>query len=83
MSVSLQLNWVCNFFVGLLFPHIDKTFGPYSFIPFATSLFFTFLYAWIYLPETQGRTPAELQAELVRKNASPYHNIREEDFDLS
>ena len=39
-------------------------------------LLLVFLFAWIYLPETQGTTPAELQAELVKKNAGrSYHNM--------
>ena len=76
MSISCQLNWGCNFFVGLLFPHINEALGPYSFGPFAVVLLLTFLFAWIYLPETQGTTPAELQAELVKKNAGrSYHNM--------
>ena len=76
MSLCSQLNWVCNFFVGLLFPYINKSLGPYSFVPFAVVLLFTFIYAWIWLPETQGTTPAELQAELIKKNAGvTYHNM--------
>lgn len=76
MSVSSQLNWTCNFFVALLFPKMNQLLGPYSFGPFAVVLFFTFLYAWIYLPETSGTTPAELQAALIKKNAGvTYHNM--------
>jgi hypothetical protein len=76
MSVSSQLNWTCNFFVGLLFPKMNEMLGPYSFGPFGVILFFTFLYAWIYLPETSGTTPAELQAQLVKRNAGvTYHNM--------
>lgn len=76
MSVSSQLNWTCNFFVGLLFPYLNESLGPYSFGPFAVVLLFTFIYAWVWLPETHGTTPAELQAELVRKNAGvTYHNM--------
>lgn len=76
MSVSSQLNWTCNFFVGLLFPYLNESLGPYSFAPFAIVLLLTFIYAWIWLPETAGTTPAELQAELVKKNALvTYHNM--------
>ncbi|KAL7533654.1 hypothetical protein ACHAXR_005368 [Thalassiosira sp. AJA248-18] len=76
MSVSCQLNWTCNFFVGLLFPYVNESLGPYSFGPFAVVLLLTFLYTWIVLPETQGTTPAELQAALVKKNENvTYHNI--------
>ena len=76
MSISSQLNWTCNFFVGLLFPYINESLGPYSFGPFAVVLFLVFVYAWIWLPETAGTTPAELQAELVKKNSGvTYHNM--------
>ena len=76
MSVSSQLNWTCNFFVGLLFPKINEALGPYSFGPFAVILLLTFIYAWLFLPETAGTTPDELQAELVKKNSGvTYHNM--------
>lgn len=76
MSISCQLNWTCNFFVGLLFPYINESLGPYSFGPFAVVLLLVFIYAWIWLPETQGTTPEELQAQLVEKNAGvTYHNM--------
>lgn len=82
MSVSCQLNWACNFFVGLLFPMINKSLGPYSFGPFAVVLLLVFIYAWIWLPETQGTTPEELQEQLVKKNAgTTYHNFDIEGMD--
>jgi SP family facilitated glucose transporter-like MFS transporter 3 len=76
MSASCQINWVCNFLVGLLFPYMNDYLGAYSFVPFAGVLFLAFLFSAIWLPETQGTTPEELQAELVRKNsATVYHNM--------
>jgi hypothetical protein len=76
MSISSQLNWTCNFFVALLFPKMNEVLGPFSFLPFGVILLLTFLFAWIYLPETSGTTPAELQAQLVKKNAGvTYHNM--------
>ncbi len=76
MSASCQVNWVCNFLVGLIFPYLNKYLGPYSFVPFAVVLFLGFLFSAIWLPETQGTTPEELQAQLVEKNASTvYHNM--------
>jgi len=39
-------------------------------------LLLTFLYALIWLPETAGTTPAELQAALIQKNEGfTYHNM--------
>lgn len=76
MSFSSQLNWSCNFCVGLFFPYINEALGPYSFGPFGVVLLLTFLYAWIWLPETAGTTPEELQEALVKKNAGvTYHNM--------
>ena len=76
MSASCQLNWLCNFFVGLIFPYMNKYLGPYSFGPFAFVLFLGFTYSAIWLPETQGTTPEELQAALVKKNSTTvYHNM--------
>ena len=76
MSVSCQLNWICNFFVSLLFPYVNESLGAYSFGPFAIILLLTFVYAWIWLPETAGTTPAELQESLIKKNAGvTYHNM--------
>jgi SP family facilitated glucose transporter-like MFS transporter 3 len=76
MTVSLFLQWVCNFVVGLAFPYINEALGPYSFAPFAFVLLLTIIYAWIWLPETQGKSPEELLAELVEKNeGTVYHNM--------
>ena len=69
MSVCSQVNWACNFVVGLVFPYMNKYLGPYSFVPFATVLAFVFGYAVLILPETQGTTPDELAAEMVRRNS--------------
>lgn len=76
MSACSQLNWVCNFIVGLVFPYLNKYLHAFSFGPFAVVLLATFVFALIWLPETQGMTPEELQAQLVEKNSSViYHNI--------
>ena len=66
MSVSSQLNWACNFIVGLVFPYLVVYLGPYSFGPFACVLLAVFLYSLFILPETQGSSPEELAAELSR-----------------
>ena len=66
MGVSSQLNWACNFIVGLAFPYMAKYLGPFSFGPFAVVLMATFGFAWYILPETQGSSPEELAAEMKR-----------------
>ena len=66
MSVSSQLNWACNFIIGLVFPYMNEYLGPYSFVPFACVLAGCFVFAATVLPETQGTTPEQLAAELTR-----------------
>jgi SP family facilitated glucose transporter-like MFS transporter 3 len=66
MSVSSQLNWACNFIVGLVFPYMNVYLGPYSFVPFAVVLLAIFVFAAYILPETQGQTPEQLAAEMTR-----------------
>jgi len=63
-SISMSCNWFSNFCVGMLFPYMDKYLGPYSFVPFAVVLLGTVLYAIFLLPETRGKTPAQVMQDL-------------------
>lgn len=79
MSLCSQLNWGCNFIVGMVFPYMNAFLGPYSFFPFAVILGLTFLFTLFELPETQGKTPDDLVADLVRRNSqSVVYEINEE-----
>jgi MFS transporter, SP family, solute carrier family 2 (facilitated glucose transporter), member 3 len=80
MSLCSQLNWACNFIVGMVFPYMNLYLGPFSFVPFAMILGFVFFYALFILPETQGKTPDELIAEMARRNSqSMVYEVNEED----
>lgn len=67
MSTATQINWVFNFVVGLVYPFMQEALGPYSFGPFAGFLLLTLLYTVFFLPETRGKTPTEIYAELAAK----------------
>jgi SP family facilitated glucose transporter-like MFS transporter 3 len=76
MSACIQLNWACNFIIGLVFPFMNQYLGPYSFTPFALILLITFVATYIYLPETRGTTPEELQEMIKEKNKeTEFHNF--------
>ena len=64
MSISLLSNWVSNFAVGLAFPFMNESLGPYCFVPFAVALLSSFVYVWIWLPETRGKTHREIEEEV-------------------
>lgn len=61
MSLSCIVNWVCNFLVGLCFPTVQASLGAYTFVPFAVVLVLTYIYVYVNLPETYGRTVEEIQ----------------------
>ncbi|KAL3827197.1 hypothetical protein ACHAXA_006752 [Cyclostephanos tholiformis] len=86
MSVSCQLNWACNFIVGLVFPYLQESLGAFSFVPFAAVLFMTLIFVLIFLPETKGTTPEELRDEIAR-NLSAFlatsHDTTYEDHSSS
>ena len=66
--------------VGLSFPYMNEYLGPYSFAPFALVLAFVFFFALTTLPETQGTTPDQLIAEMVKSNSqSVVYEVNEED----
>jgi SP family facilitated glucose transporter-like MFS transporter 3 len=80
MSVSSQLNWACNFMVGLGFPSMNAYLGPYSFGPFAVVLLACFLFAWFILPETQGT--AQSRDEMTRTlNETIEHEPNDTEID--
>lgn len=45
---------------------MNQYLGPYSFAPFGCILLAAFVFAATILPETQGRSPEELQQEMTR-----------------
>lgn len=64
MALGAACNWVANTFVVLLFPLMNKALGNYSFLPFAAWLSVALAFAILRVPETKGKTPAQLIKEL-------------------
>lgn len=56
VALSTCSNWLNNFIIGLITPPlVEKTpFGAYTF--FAVFCLLAFLWAWLFVPETKGRT---------------------------
>uniref|UniRef100_H2T3B1 Solute carrier family 2 member 3b n=1 Tax=Takifugu rubripes TaxID=31033 RepID=H2T3B1_TAKRU len=56
IAVSGFSNWTANFLVGLGFPKLEELCGPYVFIIFMIFLIFFFIFTYLKVPETKGRT---------------------------
>jgi sugar porter (SP) family MFS transporter len=64
-SVSTATNWLSNFIVGLAFLPAAAAIGVgATFWLFAAASALTFAFAARYVPETRGRTFAQIQSEL-------------------
>ena len=61
MSVAYQVNWASNFVVSIEWPLMHEAMGPCSSVTFDTILLVTFLFTLFYLPETLGRSVAEIE----------------------
>lgn len=67
MSLLATINWLCNFTVGLLFPIMNDAMNTYVFLPFAGILAIGFALAYVYVPETKGRTPEQVLEGIRRR----------------
>ncbi|XP_034030470.1 solute carrier family 2, facilitated glucose transporter member 3 [Thalassophryne amazonica] len=56
IAVSGFSNWTANFLVGLGFPKLEQLCGPYVFIIFMVFLILFFIFTYLRVPETKGRT---------------------------
>ncbi|XP_069774500.1 solute carrier family 2, facilitated glucose transporter member 5 isoform X2 [Narcine bancroftii] len=66
--VAGSVHWICNFFVGLIFPFLERGIGEYSFIIFGIICLLTFVYIFIIIPETKNKTFLEISQILAKRN---------------
>ncbi|KAK0065354.1 solute carrier family 2 facilitated glucose transporter member 1 [Biomphalaria pfeifferi] len=60
VSVSVVINWLCNFAVGLVFPILQKSLETFSFLPFSVMLLLFFIFTYMFVPETKGKSISEI-----------------------
>ncbi|KAG5452059.1 Solute carrier 2, facilitated glucose transporter member 3, variant 2 [Clonorchis sinensis] len=68
-AIGVAVNWTCIIIIGLGFIQLIKYFGVYAFLPSACIEAIVILVLYKYMPETMGRTPMSIEAELKRKVA--------------
>ncbi|XP_037611265.1 solute carrier family 2, facilitated glucose transporter member 11-like [Sebastes umbrosus] len=66
--VAGSFMWISLFSVGMLFPFIVKSLGNFCFLPFSAVCVVSAVFLGLTLPETKGKTLAEITAEFDRKN---------------
>ncbi|XP_059164340.1 solute carrier family 2, facilitated glucose transporter member 1-like [Physella acuta] len=60
VGVSVVVNWLCNFTVGIVFPVLQKAILTYSFLPFSVMLALFFIFTYMFVPETKGKSITEI-----------------------
>ncbi|XP_055338985.1 solute carrier family 2, facilitated glucose transporter member 4-like [Paramacrobiotus metropolitanus] len=61
---AVAIQWFGALIVVLAFPLIQAQARGLTFLIFIVLLVFYFIYVWIYLPETKGKEPEEIQADI-------------------
>jgi MFS family permease len=65
MSVATVANWGSNFVVTLLFPGVVAALGSAAaFAIFAVLSLGAWIYAYVFVPETSGKSLEEIEAQL-------------------
>ncbi|KAK9513953.1 hypothetical protein VZT92_027447 [Zoarces viviparus] len=71
IAVSGFSNWTANFLVGLGFPKLEELCGPYVFIIFMVFLIVFFIFTFLKVPETRGRTFDEIAQGFASSAGKP------------
>uniref|UniRef100_A0A3Q2VW09 Solute carrier family 2, facilitated glucose transporter member 5 n=1 Tax=Haplochromis burtoni TaxID=8153 RepID=A0A3Q2VW09_HAPBU len=74
MAVSGFSNWTANFLVGLGFPRLEEICGPYVFIIFMVLLILFFIFTYLRVPETKGRTFDDIAQGFAARVEKPSHS---------
>ena len=68
MTLMVPLNWGLAYVVGQVYPFMALGLGTYSLLPFGVfSIAFTF-YVLLFVPETKGKSMAEIEAMFKKSN---------------
>nr|XP_057902460.1 solute carrier family 2, facilitated glucose transporter member 3a [Doryrhamphus excisus] len=60
MAVAGCCNWTSNFLVGISFPKLEELCGPWVFLIFTAFLIIFFIFTFLKVPETKGKTFDEI-----------------------
>uniref|UniRef100_A0A480N736 Solute carrier family 2, facilitated glucose transporter member 1 n=1 Tax=Sus scrofa TaxID=9823 RepID=A0A480N736_PIG len=66
MAVAGFSNWTSNFIIGMGFQYVADAMGPYVFLLFAVLLLGFFIFTFLKVPETRGRTFDQISATFRR-----------------
>ncbi|XP_019394657.1 PREDICTED: solute carrier family 2, facilitated glucose transporter member 11-like isoform X1 [Crocodylus porosus] len=60
------LNWVGLFVIGMIFPFIVESLGPFCFLIFMGVVVGSGIFIYLFLPETKGKSVTEITEEFTK-----------------
>ncbi|KAM5448687.1 hypothetical protein MaudCBS49596_005193 [Microsporum audouinii] len=60
ISITTSTTWMCNFIIGLVTPGMLDKIGWGTYIFFAAFCLIAFIFTFLYVPETRGKTLEEM-----------------------
>ncbi|XP_058261492.1 solute carrier family 2, facilitated glucose transporter member 11 [Hemibagrus wyckioides] len=77
-----SMMWLNLFLVGMAFPFIVNSMGQFCFIPFCGVCVFSAIFIGLALPETKGKSIAEITAEFEKHNTKALSNSTQDHIQL-
>ncbi|RLN76693.1 hypothetical protein BBJ28_00022296 [Nothophytophthora sp. Chile5] len=69
-SVCVGCSWLSNLAVGLAYPYIAAALDDYSFVPFMGTVALSFVFVYMAVPDTSGKTMQEIQEAFTARRAA-------------
>ena len=80
MAIAAAANWIFTTVIALVFGPVQQALGNYSFLPFCVFLALTVAFTLRYVPETKGRAPEDVLAQLSSGGGgAAYAKVAEDD----
>nr|XP_033810930.1 solute carrier family 2, facilitated glucose transporter member 9-like isoform X4 [Geotrypetes seraphini] len=77
------LNWIGLYLLGMIFPYIAAGLGHFCFLIFLGITAISGIFAYLFLPETKGKSILEISEEFNKLNFRRKHDrVTTEDFQL-
>ncbi|MCI4384159.1 hypothetical protein PGIGA_G00035490 [Pangasianodon gigas] len=77
-----SMMWLNLFLMGMVFPFIVNSMGQFCFIPFCAVCVVSSIFIGLALPETKGKTIAEITAEFEKRNTKALSNSTQDHLQL-
>ncbi|KAF4128904.1 Sugar (and other) transporter [Phytophthora infestans] len=62
-AVCVGCSWLSNLTVGLSYPYVAAALGDFSFTPFMCTVALSYVFVYLFVPDTSGKTMQEIQDE--------------------